>query len=70
MLIAFFVIILYLRSLKIRQFNKNEDSKSIFIIFHLNLTIWFSCIKTWVDVYGWVLILSYVCFLFNFKKEK
>ena len=29
------------------------DSKSTFILFYLNLTIWFSCLKPWMDV-SWV----------------
>ena len=37
---------------------ENRDSNSTFILFYLNLTIWFSCLKTsvyvsWVGAYLW-----------------
>ena len=51
---------------RIRYFIENRDSNSIFIIFYLNLTIWFSCLKAWVDV-SWV--GAYLCFFSASKKS-
>ena len=53
-----FAIILYFDHFCISQFIENKDSNSIFIIFYLNLTIWFSCLKTWVDV-SWLGAYAY-----------
>ena len=43
------------------QDHKTRDSNLNFILFYLNLTIWFSCLKTsvnvsWVGAYVWVFI--------------
>ena len=69
-----YMVIAYLRTFctcdhfLVRQFNENRDSNSIFIIFYLKGTIWFSCLKTWVDV-TWVGGYRFF-FPFNLKKEK
>ena len=48
-------------------FIENRDSNSTFILFYLNLTIWFSCLKTWVDV-SWV--GAYLWDFFQLLKRK
>ena len=44
----------------------NRDFTSTFILFYLNLTIWFSCLKTW-GIVSWVHMFGG---FFNFKKKR
>ena len=46
---------------------ENRDSNLTFILFYLNLTIWFSCLKTWMDV-SWVSAYLWDFFLLQ-KRE-
>ena len=49
-----------------KWFIENRDSNSTFILFHLNLAILFSCLKTLLDV-PWVGV--YLWYFFNKKRE-
>ena len=61
-----FANILCLQSFPCKVVIENRDSNSIFIIFYLNPTISFSCLKAWVDV-SWV--GAYLCFFSASKKS-
>ena len=41
------------------------ETNSIIIVFYLNLKIWFSCLKTWVNV-SW----EGACLCFSFQLQK